>query len=67
MAGTKVNPDDVWGPNEYSAQRLNLTRADQSTVGPGGNTVDRNRINKTMGGSGAQTQPKPLGTPESRG
>lgn len=66
MAGTKSNPDNVGIQNEYAGFKA-PARPDASTVGPGGNVVDRNRIPKTMGGSGAETQAKPLGKPVARG
>lgn len=65
MAGTKSNPDNVGVPNEY-AGFVAPKRADQSTILPGGNVVDRNAIPKTMGGSGAESQAKPLGKPAAR-
>lgn len=65
MAGTKVNPDNVWGPNENYAQRINLTRPDASTVAPGGNVFDRAEFQSVMGTKTVldknATQGKPLG------
>jgi hypothetical protein len=56
------------GPNEYYAQRTNLTRPDASTVGPGGNVVDRARINRTLNVLDKNETPaKPLGQPHSNG
>jgi hypothetical protein len=43
----KTNPNNVGGPNEY-AGFVAPKRADQSTVGPGGNTVDRGAINRSV-------------------
>lgn len=65
MAGTKINPSDVGGPNENYAQRVHLTRPDASTVGPGGNVFDRGLFSDIAGTKGAtdknSTQAKPLG------
>lgn len=65
---SKINPNGVEGSNEYYAQRVNLTRPDASTVGPGGNTVDRARINKTLNVLDKNsTQSKPLGQSHTSG
>ena len=66
MAGDKVNPSNVWGPNQYAAPAPH--RPDASTVGPGGNIVDRARIpanSETL--SKNQTPANPLGTPDNYG
>lgn len=56
----KTNPNAVWGPNEY-AGNVAPSRPDASTVGPGGNTVDRKAIPKTLTESGTPNAAKPLG------
>lgn len=48
MAGTKSNPNDVWGPNEY-AGFVAPSRPDASTVGPGGNVFDRANFERVAG------------------
>lgn len=61
-----ANPNDAWGPNQYAAPAPH--RADASTVGPGGNTVDRNMIPKTMNVLDKnETAAKPLGQSHSTG
>jgi hypothetical protein len=64
MAGDKTNPSLVGGRNEY-AGFVAPSRPDASTVGPGGNTVDRGELasvrgTKTMLDKNS-TQSKPLG------
>jgi hypothetical protein len=62
MADNKTNPSGVGTANEYYAQNLGLSRPDASIVGPGGNTVDRGAINKTLNVLDKNsTQSKPLG------
>lgn len=65
MAGTKINPDDVWGPNEYYAQHVGLAPAIGIPMEAGGNTVDRARFVEVAGTKNVlsknQTQNKPLG------
>lgn len=70
-AGTRTDPSDVLGPNEY-AGNVAPKRADASTVtyygDKGGNTVDRSRINKTMDRVSTQGSPaKPGGQISSSG
>lgn len=66
--GDARNPGSTTGPNQYYAQRIDLTRPDMSTVGPGGNQVDRGRINRTMNELDKnQTQANPLGQSHSNG
>lgn len=60
MAGDRTNPSVVGGDNEY-AGFVAPKRADKSTIGPGGNTVDRGVINKTLTEVGSPTQAKPFG------
>lgn len=62
-----TNPSNVWGPNEY-AGFVAPKRADASTVGPGGNIVDKNRIPKTMNTADKNNnQAHPLGNPGTTG
>lgn len=66
--GDARNPGSTLGDNEYSALRIDLTRPDASTVGPGGNQVDRSQINRTLNELDKnQTQSKPLGQSHSNG
>jgi hypothetical protein len=64
----KTNPNNVWGPNQYSGF-VAPSRPDASTVGPGGNTVDRARINRNSDviDKGAQSPAFPLGKPNNLG
>ena len=65
----KTNPNSVWGPNQNYANNLNLSRPDASTVGPGGNVVDRARINRNGAGldENRLSPQKPLGEPQTDG
>lgn len=62
------NPNGIWGPNQYAGNVV-PSRPDASTVGPGGNTVDRNRIprNSETLNKGSRTPAHPLGTPDNYG
>lgn len=65
--GTHKNPSNVLGDNEY-AGFVAPSRADQSTIGPGGNTVDRGAINKTKDTVSTQgSQAKPGGVSSGSG
>jgi hypothetical protein len=60
----KTNPNDVGGMNEY-AGFVAPKRADQSIVGPGGNTVDRGAINRSVTSVSKQgTAAFPAGVPQ---
>lgn len=52
----KTNPNDVGFIGSY-AGFVAPKRAEQSIVGPGGNTVDRSAINKTVTSVGKQGTP----------
>lgn len=62
----KTNPNQAWAPNQYSAMNVALSGPIGIPLEQGGNTVDPARINKTMGGSGAESASKPLGAPQAR-
>lgn len=64
----QTNPNDVWGLNQY-AGFVAPKRADQSTVGPGGNSVSRDRVNRTVTSvdKGNQSAAHPLGEPQNGG
>lgn len=65
--GTPKNPSEALGVNEY-AGFVAPKRAAQSTVGAGGNQVDRASINKTKDSVGKQgSQAKPGGTSSGSG
>jgi hypothetical protein len=58
----KTNPNDVGFIGSY-AGFVAPKRPDMSTVGPGGNTVDRGAINKTLDTYEQHGSPsKPLGS-----
>jgi hypothetical protein len=66
MADGKTNPNSVWGPNQYAAPAP--SRPDASTVGPGGNVVDRRQIPKTLNVLDKNETPaNPLGQPGTTG
>lgn len=60
-APSKSNPNGIGVDNEYAGFAA-PSRPDASTVGPGGNTVDRSRINPTLNQvSTSKTTAKPGG------
>lgn len=65
MAGDKINPGDVWGPNEYSAQRVSLSPGLGIPKEAGGLSVDRAQFQSVMGTKTVldknATQANPLG------
>lgn len=64
----QTNPNSVGGMNEY-AGFVAPSRPDASIVGPGGNTVDRARINRSVTSvdKGNLSQAHPLGEPQNGG
>jgi hypothetical protein len=64
----KTNPNSVGGANEYHGF-VAPKRADQSIVGPGGNTVSRDRINRNSDAidKSAPNAAFPLGKPNNFG
>ena len=62
--GTRTDPSNVWGPNEYSGQAVegSLSKKEYVPLAPGGNTVDQARIPKTLNVLDKnRTQANPLG------
>lgn len=65
MAGDRVNPSDVWGPNEYYGDRVGLSGPIGIPLESGGLTFDRAHFQdvaatKTVLDKNS-TQGKPLG------
>jgi hypothetical protein len=66
MAGSKTNPDNVGGTNEYFGQRVSLSPGLGIPTEAGGLSFDRAEFQSVMGTKGAVTsgdssQAKPLG------
>lgn len=63
--GSKTNPGEVWGPNEYFGQRVNLSPGLGIPLEAGGLSVDRAHFQEVMGTKSTldknATQAKPLG------
>lgn len=64
-----ANPNSIWGPNEYpNMNGAGTAPAIGLTLEPGGNTVDRNRIPKTINVVDTNGTPaKPGGQPGTTG
>jgi hypothetical protein len=65
MAGDRVNPSDVWGPNQNYADRVGLAPAIGIPMESDGNTFDRGQYQDVQATKTSldknSTQAKPLG------